>query len=83
MQDAVKHGTHACLLKLPRKNSANRANKKCKLTVEQVLEIRRRAATKTETQKSIAKDYPVSYTTINHIILGTDWREMPPEVAAT
>jgi len=47
--------------------------KQAKLTELQVIEIKERAATKTETNKQISKDYPVGYTTINRIIRGEDW----------
>lgn len=47
-----------------------------KLNPEQVIEIRRRAATGTEMLKDIAKEYGVVPSTISSIVCGKKWRDL-------
>lgn len=67
MADAMEHGTHVC--KSPRQRSWYTS----KLTEEQVIEIKTRAANGSELSKDIAKDYPVHVSTVRKIIRGEDW----------
>lgn len=66
----LRAGTNA--ENIAEKVAKDRAGKK--LTLDQVLEIRRFAATGGTTQAEIAKQYGVSPQTISRIVSGTRWR---------
>lgn len=61
-----EHGTS----NIGKKYNQGEQHPRCRLTDEQVREIRRRAVEKRSTQKAMAKEFGVTYTYLNRVVLG-------------
>jgi hypothetical protein len=69
--DKMRKGRHRTN---PHKGEDHRS---AKLTQEQVLEVRRRFAVGGISKAALGREYGVTQTTIDHIILRATWRHLP------